>query len=440
MFALVAILADPARRGGARLDLPKGGIVDLSHPYDAQTIFWPTESGFVLEKEHDGLTEKGYYYRSNKFSSPEHGGTHIDAPAHFAKDGNTVDAIPLDQLVGSAVMVDVSRKCLADRDYRIAHRRFPRLGEGASRDPAAHDRAAAHRVRQDTGPTARSYLGTDEQGPAAVAELHFPGLDPAAAAWLVSERKIKAVGLDTASIDYGQSTGFEAHVELMTHGVPGDGESREPRPLAADGDHGGGLADEDRRRQRRAAACDCHRRAEMSDLKGGLSRPGPAPGFREDGGGRGGGGRRGAGRHARAGATGELRGVAVVRRGARAARDGSQANASRRRARSSCSRLPTGRLHRRAASMRSPAAWRATRGGATTIVCSRSAPARSCVCSPRAIPAREPRARRPRSARRASLRARRGPRLARQEHYASLPRRRLVHLSRGDSHQRRARA
>src|SRR5437762_5491743 len=101
-------------------DFPSGKIIDLSHPFDAQTIYWPTEEGFKLEKEQDGVTDKGFYYRSNKFAAPEHGGTHIDAPAHFAEKGVTVDEIPLDHLVGAAVVVDVTRKCQADRDYRVS--------------------------------------------------------------------------------------------------------------------------------------------------------------------------------------------------------------------------------------------------------------------------------------------------------------------------------
>jgi kynurenine formamidase len=219
ILALVILHAIPTSAASSAGALPKGAIVDLSHPYDAKTIFWPTESGFVLEPEHDGLTDKGYYYRSNKFSAPEHGGTHIDAPAHFAKDGNFVDAIPLEQLVGAAVVVDVSRKCQADRDYRITIDDF-RDWEKAYREIPAH---AIVLLRTGFGkywPDRKSYIGTDERGPEAVPKLHFPGLDPAAAGWLVRERKIKAVGLDTASIDYGQSTLFETHVELMTHNVP----------------------------------------------------------------------------------------------------------------------------------------------------------------------------------------------------------------------------
>ena len=213
VLALVLVAAAPVR------DLPKGVIVDLSHSFDSKTIYWPTESGFVLHKERDLLTDKGYYYRSNNLSTPEHGGTHIDAPAHFAKDGKTVDAIPLEQLVGPAVVVDVTRKCKADHDYLIS------VGDLLDWEKAHVKIPERTIVLFRTGygeywPDRKKYLGTDQVGAAAVASLHFPGLGPAAAAWLVRERAIKAVGLDTASIDYGQSTGFESHVELMTHDVP----------------------------------------------------------------------------------------------------------------------------------------------------------------------------------------------------------------------------
>ena len=69
-------------------------------------------------------------------------------------------------------------------------------------------------------PDAKSYLGTDEKGPDAVAKLHFPGLHPDAARWLVSGRSIRAVGIDTASIDYGQSTLFESHRILFAKDIP----------------------------------------------------------------------------------------------------------------------------------------------------------------------------------------------------------------------------
>jgi kynurenine formamidase len=69
-------------------------------------------------------------------------------------------------------------------------------------------------------PDAASYLGTAERGPAAVANLHFPGLHPDAARWLIENRRVDAVGIDTASIDFGQSTMFQAHRVLFEANVP----------------------------------------------------------------------------------------------------------------------------------------------------------------------------------------------------------------------------
>src|SRR5215813_4409566 len=94
-------------------------VVDLSHAYDEHTIYWPTEEGFVLEKESDGFTDKGYFYAANKFCCAEHGGTHIDAPLHFHAGGRPVNEIPLTQLIGAGVLVDVSAACTADADHAI---------------------------------------------------------------------------------------------------------------------------------------------------------------------------------------------------------------------------------------------------------------------------------------------------------------------------------
>ncbi|MBU1823338.1 MAG: cyclase family protein, partial [Bacteroidetes bacterium] len=70
-------------------------------------------------------------------------------------------------------------------------------------------------------PDAKNYLGTDERGEAAVAQLHFPGIAPAAAEWLINNRKIKAIGIDTASIDFGQSTDFRTHQIFYGANIPG---------------------------------------------------------------------------------------------------------------------------------------------------------------------------------------------------------------------------
>lgn len=204
---------------GAWAQFPKGRVVDLTYSFDQQTIYWPTESGFVLEKETEGMTEKGYFYAANFFQAPEHGGTHIDAPHHFAKNGRTVDEIPLEQLMAEGIVVDVSNKALQDRDYQVTVDEFLDWEKKNGKIPEG----AIVFLRTGFGkywPDRLSYMGTDERGKDAVGKLHFPGLHPQAAIWLVDSRKIKAVGIDTPSIDYGQSTHFGSHVNLFSRNVP----------------------------------------------------------------------------------------------------------------------------------------------------------------------------------------------------------------------------
>jgi kynurenine formamidase len=150
---------------------------------------------------------------------PEHGGTHIDAPIHFARGGQTLDQVPLGRLVGAGVRIDVTALCADDRDYRITIQDFERW-------EAAHGRIPdAAIVLLQTGfarhwPARLKYLGTELRGSEGVRALRFPGLHPEAAAWLIRDRRVKAVGIDTASIDYGRSTNFETHVALLSKNVP----------------------------------------------------------------------------------------------------------------------------------------------------------------------------------------------------------------------------
>jgi kynurenine formamidase len=196
-----------------------GRIVDLTHAFDSDTIYWPTEEGFVLEKGPEGVVEDGYYYAAHRFRAAEHGGTHIDAPIHFHADRWTVDEIPLDRLVGPAILVDVSDRCEKDPDHRVLVSDFEAWEKQHGRIPTA----SIVLIRTGFGrfwPDRKAYLGTDERGAQAVAKLHFPGLHPDAARWLIAERKIRAVGLDTASIDHGPSKQFETHRALSEANVP----------------------------------------------------------------------------------------------------------------------------------------------------------------------------------------------------------------------------
>lgn len=199
--------------------LPAGRAIDLSYPFDANTVYWPTAEPFKLETDFEGETDKGYFYSAYRYSAAEHGGTHIDAPVHFAKGHWTVDAIPLDRLMGNGIVIDVTSQCATNRDYLVSVADFEKWERVNGRI------APGTIVFLRTGfgkyyPDRKQYLGTDERGAEAVAKLHFPGLDPAAARWLTQNRSIKAIGLDTASIDRGQSTLFESHRILFEKNVP----------------------------------------------------------------------------------------------------------------------------------------------------------------------------------------------------------------------------
>lgn len=214
-----APIAPPPDSGSPATVFPSGPLVDLSHAYDGQTIAWPTSEQFRLEKVADGVTEQGYYYAANNFFSAEHGGTHIDAPIHFAKGRRTVDQIPLDQLTGPAAVVDVSTASERDADHLITTADLEQWEQANGRFPDGSI------ILLRTGfstrwPDAVRYLGTSERGAAAVPKLHFPGLHPDAARWLVENRSIDAIGIDTASIDRGQSTQYESHRILTDRDIP----------------------------------------------------------------------------------------------------------------------------------------------------------------------------------------------------------------------------
>ncbi len=200
-------------------DYPSGQWLDLSYDLSDETIYWPTSEPFRLNTVYEGMTEKGYYYSAYQFCAAEHGGTHIDAPIHFAEGHRTVDKIPLTQLIAPAVKIDVSGNVIGNRDYQVNVEDFR---EWETRNGKIPD---GNIVLLQTGfgqywPDREKYLGTDKRGDAGLAELHFPGLLPEAAAWLVKNRRINAIGIDTASIDFGQSQTFGSHVILMGQDIP----------------------------------------------------------------------------------------------------------------------------------------------------------------------------------------------------------------------------
>ena len=201
--------------------LSGGKWIDLSYSFSDSTLYWPNNpTGFKLDAQMNGITPGGFYYSSNTYSAPEHGGTHLDAPIHFSAGKETADQIPLENVIGNAIVVDISEKALKNRDYLITVsdlENWERTNEQNIPD------AAIVLFRTGYGqyyPDRMKTFGTDQKGADAVPLLHFPGIDPAAAEWLTTNRKIKAVGIDTPSIDFGQSKDFKTHQVLLGKNIP----------------------------------------------------------------------------------------------------------------------------------------------------------------------------------------------------------------------------
>lgn len=197
------------REGLPPLDLRTARLVDLTHALDRQTLYWPTSSSaFELTQLYAGMTEGGYYYSANSFCTPEHGGTHLDAPIHFAEGAYSAEQVPLERLVGPAVVIDVSSQANGNKDYRLTaadvaswERANGRIPDGAI--------VLMRTGWSDKWPDRLAYFGDDKPGDAS--NLHFPSYGADAAAVLVKERRVAALGLDTPSIDYGPSSDFPVH-------------------------------------------------------------------------------------------------------------------------------------------------------------------------------------------------------------------------------------
>jgi kynurenine formamidase len=195
--------------------------IDLTHSFDSTTLYWPNnKTTFIHHTDSEGFTPKGYFYSSYSICAPEHGGTHLDAPIHFAKDKYTVEELPLTSLTGNAVVINVSKNALANRDYQISIEDITNW----ERENGKIENNTIILFKTGYGkfyPNRGEYFGTPKTGIEAIPELHFPGIDPKTTSWLIKERAIKAIGLDTPSLDYGQSTDFKTHQVLMGSNKPG---------------------------------------------------------------------------------------------------------------------------------------------------------------------------------------------------------------------------
>ena len=217
---LVCLIGAAAPDADAQtIDIETARMVDLSHPYNGETVYWPTSpSRFELTTLADGETPGGWYYSAYAFSMPEHGGTHLDAPKHFSRTGHATDQVPLGQLIGRAVVIDISGQAAKDADYTLTVADI--LADEAAHGPIPG--AAIILLRSGWSarwPDAKAYLGDDTPGDAS--HLHFPSYGPEAARFLIESRGAKALGVDTASNDAGHSTDFPVHRIMGAANIPG---------------------------------------------------------------------------------------------------------------------------------------------------------------------------------------------------------------------------
>ncbi|HEY6400819.1 MAG TPA: cyclase family protein [Blastocatellia bacterium] len=208
--------APPAINEQSRIDESK--IVDLTYVFDEKTIYWPTAKPFQWEKESWGKSAGGYWYTAARYAASEHGGTHLDAPIHFGESRLAADEIPLSRLVAPAVVIDISEAAAKNADYLLTVEDIASWEKANGQIP---DNSIAL-VRSGWGkfwPDRKRYLGADAPGD--TANLHFPGVSREAAEFLAKQRKIDGIGIDTASIDYGQSKDFIAHQILNAANIYG---------------------------------------------------------------------------------------------------------------------------------------------------------------------------------------------------------------------------
>ena len=153
----------------------EGRWIDLTHPLSSEAIFWPTAEPFRLREVAYGTSENGYFYSSYNYSASEHGGTHFDAPVHFSEGASASDQVPIERLIGPAVVVDVTAQVSPDYQVQVSD-----LDGWEQVHGTIPDRAIVL-IRTGWGsrwPDRKAFLGTERTGPEAVPELHFPGISP----------------------------------------------------------------------------------------------------------------------------------------------------------------------------------------------------------------------------------------------------------------------
>ncbi|KAK6176200.1 hypothetical protein SNE40_014528 [Patella caerulea] len=192
-------------------------VVDLTFAMNASTVYWPGSPDFnftILNRQEIG----NHWYEANYFSTAEHGGTHLDAPAHFSKGKWRTHEIPVERLVGPGVIIDVRSKATANHDYRV---HIPDIEVWESKYGNIPQGAI---VLMNSGWTKRypdKSLVFNSENTTDPETFHFPAFHEDAVKWLIQHRNISIVGVDTPSLDYGQTKTFPVHQLLGANNIIG---------------------------------------------------------------------------------------------------------------------------------------------------------------------------------------------------------------------------
>jgi len=187
-------------------------VVDLTHTINEKVPTFELSEKSPYEATTVGTLEKNQYFARN-ISLPEHFGTHMDAPAHFARGMWTIDQVPPERLVAPLVVLDVSANVKNHPDYLVSVQDIAGWEHINGQIPPG----AVVMVR--TGwdgrwDSVRDFRNADARG-----IMHFPGYSLEAAKFLVAGRDVFGLGIDTLSADCGSSTDFPVHHYALAHSV-----------------------------------------------------------------------------------------------------------------------------------------------------------------------------------------------------------------------------
>ena len=179
-------------------------VIDLTHALSATSPYWPNSAGNPFSHDTLAAHESGAPSMAT-YSTPEHNGTHLDAPIHGGDHQPSVDDLTAADLFGPAAVIDASGQAAADPDYLLAKQDLLDWEEEHGRLPEGVI------VLMYTGwsrkwSDADAYRNLDSEG-----RLHFPGFSEEAARFLIDERQIRGIGIDNMSVDYGLSNDFAVH-------------------------------------------------------------------------------------------------------------------------------------------------------------------------------------------------------------------------------------